>query len=152
MEMSISLPLDSGFLRRECPTCRRAFKWWSHDAAGEPADAEPASFYFCPYCGTQADLDSWWTDEQLAFAEASIAGPAARWVGDELENLAQDVSGGLLSVSVSRGPEPAPPDPLIEPTDMVIVEPPCHPNEPLKVAEDWASALHCLVCGSRFSV
>lgn len=27
------------------------------------------------------------------------------------------------------------PEPLTEPEDMVIVEPPCHPNEPVKVPD-----------------
>ena len=141
------MPLDDGFLRRECPTCGREFKWWSHDAAGRPFDAEPAPFYFCPYCGTQSDADSWWTQEQLAFAEAAMAGPAARFISDDLDDIAQRSSGGLISFSVGRGPEPAHPDPLIEPDDMVVVEPPCHPHEPLRVAEGWSSPFYCLVCG-----
>jgi hypothetical protein len=29
MSVSMSLPLDEdGFLRRECPTCERQFRWW----------------------------------------------------------------------------------------------------------------------------
>ena len=27
MSLSIELPLDSGFLRRECPNCQLEFKW-----------------------------------------------------------------------------------------------------------------------------
>ena len=43
------------------------------------------------------------------------------------------------------------PDPLHEPDDMVIVQPPCHQNEPLKVPEEATGLVHCLVCGSAFS-
>lgn len=152
MDVTISLPLDNGFLRRECPTCGREFKWWSHNAAGTPSDAESASFYFCPYCGAESDADSWWTQGQLAFAEAAVPGRVVRHVADELDEVARKSSGGLISFSVERGPEPGPPEPLFEPNDMGVVEPPCHPNEPLKVVEDWSSPLHCLVCGSKFSV
>lgn len=42
-------------------------------------------------------------------------------------------------------------EPLDEPGDMVIVEPPCHSNEPLKVPDDATRLLHCLICGSQFS-
>lgn len=51
--------------------------------------------------------------------------------------------------AVHRVEIPAP-DHLHEPDDMVIVEPPCHPNEPLKVSDAAAQRLHCLVCGERF--
>lgn len=152
MDVSISLPLDDGFLRRECPTCGRQFKWWSHDADGQPAEAEPAPFYFCPYCGVQSDPDSWWTQEQLDFAEASMAGPVTRMIADELEGVARRSSSGFISFSVHREAEQDPPDPLFEPDDMIIVEPPCHPIEPLKVDEEWSEALHCLACGASFSV
>ena len=25
----------------------------------------------------------------------------------------------------------------------------CHPKDPLKVAEDWAEPVHCVICGAR---
>ncbi len=34
---------------------------------------------------------------------------------------------------------------------MVIVEPPCHPWEPLKVPDDGRSNFYCLVCGEEFA-
>lgn len=42
-------------------------------------------------------------------------------------------------------------EPLHEPDDMIIVEPPCHLNEPLKVPEDAITLVHCLICGAQFS-
>ncbi|WP_146073741.1 hypothetical protein [Amycolatopsis sp. CA-126428] len=44
------------------------------------------------------------------------------------------------------------PDLLVDPDDMLMVEPPCHPFEPLKVDESWRDPIHCLVCGERFVV
>jgi hypothetical protein len=49
VELSIPFPLDDdGFLRRECPTCDREFKWLpAHDET--EATPPPAGGYFCPY-------------------------------------------------------------------------------------------------------
>lgn len=38
------------------------------------------------------------------------------------------------------------PDSLIEPDVMVIVEPPCHPNEPLKVPESGSDQTDTIDC------
>jgi hypothetical protein len=40
--------------------------------------------------------------------------------------------------------------PLVEPDDMTMVASPCHGFEPVKVADDWAEPLYCLVCGRPF--
>jgi hypothetical protein len=42
----------------------------------------------------------------------------------------------------------APPEPLTESDDMIRVDFVCHPTEPVKVLEDWANPVHCLICGS----
>jgi hypothetical protein len=47
-------------------------------------------------------------------------------------------------------PTMTPPAPLLEPDDMIAVEPPCHPEEPIKVGEQWGEELHCLICGRIF--
>lgn len=149
MEIPVSLPLDSdGFLRRECPTCEQQFKWFNH--AEGSADAETVDQYFCPLCGVAAGVDSWWTPTQLAFMEQSV-GPA-------LDDLVKDAFGGIKSSkhfqfmpNKNFSFEIPTPDPLTEPNDMLIVESPCHTNEPVKVPEAAASSLHCLVCGSTFA-
>jgi hypothetical protein len=45
------------------------------------------------------------------------------------------------------------PNPLVEPDDMLIVEPPCHPWEPVKVPQERADSgpLFCLVCGESYT-
>lgn len=84
--LSMAIPVDSdGFLRRECPTCEREFKWLpspSEDAEeGEAADAADGG-YFCPYCGIQAPADAWFTKAQLELAEhilqAEVVDPMLR--------------------------------------------------------------------------
>jgi hypothetical protein len=108
-EFGVSLPLDSdGFLRRECPTCEREFKWLHSEAEDADDDAEQgvlAGGYFCPYCAVQSPDGSWWTKPQLELVEAV----AAREVlGPELERLARSAdevgrsSGGLIEANKRR--------------------------------------------------
>lgn len=70
VSFGITIPLDSdGFLRRECPTCERQFKWRSSEAeAEEVVESADDVGYFCPYCGVQAPTDSWLTQAQPALA------------------------------------------------------------------------------------
>ncbi len=71
--LEMSMPLDSdGFLRRECPTCEREFKWYY--TSEEQGDAAPIADggYFCPYCGVQAESNTWLTQ-----AQAELAHPTA---------------------------------------------------------------------------
>jgi len=44
------------------------------------------------------------------------------------------------------------PLPLHEPEDMMIVQSPCHPWEPMKVEELWSKPKHCLIYGSQFAI
>lgn len=137
---SISVPLDSdGFLRRECPACEQQFKW---RASGPDDEVEHVEQYFCPLCGRPAGLDAWWTREQLEHAEAAIVPEALQAV--------QEALGQVFKRSTDLGEVPVP-EPLHEPDDMVIVEPPCHSTEPVKVRDDAPSPYYCLVCGSPFA-
>lgn len=150
ISIPVTVPLDSdGFLRRECPTCERQFKWFVHSEA-DP-DAELVDQYCCPLCGIPAGLDSWWTPEQLDYAQRAAGPDIDRLVQDEVNRAFKGVKG--LSFKPNRnftfGIDA--PDPLIEPDDMVIVEPPCHPNEPIKVPEEATERLHCLICGNAFA-
>jgi hypothetical protein len=46
----------------------------------------------------------------------------------------------------------SPPPPGFEPEDMVAIEPPCHPQEPVKVPEGSQGPYHCLVCRTAFAL
>lgn len=141
MEIPIELQLDpSGFLRRECPSCNRQFKWFYGETEGRPSDFVEPENYTCPYCGIPADHDSWWTTEQLEYAQSAAMGPIMR-------NLKAEF-GRSFKINTSHQA----PTPLIDPDDMIIVEPPCHPFEPLKIAENWTENLHCMMCGAKFRV
>lgn len=150
IRVPVSLPLDSdGFLRRECPTCEEEFKWFSH-AEGDD-DAEPASQYFCPLCGVPAGLDSWWTPAQLEYGFGSAGGAIDQAMKDALTDAFKGIKGMKFEPNASFSLDIETPDPLIEPDDMVIVEPPCHPNEPLKVPEASTERVFCLICGAQFA-
>jgi len=153
----MSLPLDKdGFLRRECPNCERQFKWWPTPSSEEtPEEAqEPPEAYFCPYCHEPADPGAWWTKEQLEYAQqlaaAEVLGPELRRFKSEMESENRQ-SRGLIRFNVSLSSLPRP-EPLTEPDDMVRVDVPCHPEEPLKVDEEWDREVACLVCGIRYPV
>jgi hypothetical protein len=150
IRVPVSLPLDSdGFLRRECPTCEQEFKWFSH-AEGDN-DAEPVSQYFCPLCGLAAGLDSWWTPTQLEYGFGSASGALDQAMQDALADALKGIKGMKFEPNSSFSLDIETPDSLIEPDDMIIVEPPCHPNEPLKVPEAFTERMFCLICGAQFA-
>jgi len=146
----MSVPLDSdGFLRRECPTCEREFKWLP-SSSDEDDDAEvippPDGGYFCPYCAIQAPDCEWFTEAQVELAQNMVA---KQVVGPMLKDFGNSIgrrSGGYLSVSASYD-EPDEMEPLTEADDMKRVDFGCHPDEPVKVLDDWDGPVHCLICG-----
>lgn len=146
--ISVNLNLDQGFLRRTCPNCRQDFKWLQSE--GGQAAYPDAGMYYCPYCGLQAD--GWFTDAQLEYLQQEALGSANEMIRDSLRDLerAAKQSGGLIDVTITEPPGRSSSGPPMEPNDMVRVEPPCHPLEPLKVGEDWKQPLHCLICGRKF--
>lgn len=143
----MAVPLDSdSFLRRECPTCEREFKWFvSRDDEGErPAPGG----YFCPYCAIQAPPDHYFTQAQIELA----ANAAAReMIGPAVEQANRDLRAGrhrgdLVTMDLRYDP-PEAMDPLVETDDMTRYHFTCHPTEPVKVADDWDRDVHCLICG-----
>jgi hypothetical protein len=149
-QLSVSLPLDSdGFLRRECPTCEREFKWLSAEEDAEDVAVIPDGGYFCPYCSIQAPSDAWWTPAQLQLVNgvlsSEVVEPELRKFERELGRTARR-SGGHFDVNVRRE-KPQVPPPLVEVDDMRRIDFDCHPAEPVKVLEAWAKQVHCLICG-----
>jgi DNA-directed RNA polymerase subunit RPC12/RpoP len=132
--LSMEIPVDSdGFLRRECPTCEREFKWLPSLAGEDEASDIADGGYYCPYCGVQASADAWFTKAQLELAERIVQ---AEVVGPMLRKFAHGTSGQAEE-----------PEPLTEGDDMRRIDFTCHPSEPLKVLDDWRQPVRCLVCG-----
>lgn len=128
--------------------CERQFKWFYGATETRPEDAADPDVYHCPYCGETAPPDHWWTREQLDYIQLDAAGAISEAIGRELKKAFRGVKGLKFQTRPSGLAAGAPA--ISEPADLVIVEPPCHPWEPLKVAEDWEDPLHCLVCGNTF--
>jgi hypothetical protein len=144
---SISIPLDSdGFLRRQCSSCERQFKWRPSD---EDDPLELVDQYHCPLCGQPAGPDDWLTDEQIEHAQAAIMPEAIRQLQDMLGDSFRGSKHLKFEASDDRG-EMSVPIPLHEPDDMVILEPPCHPSAPVKIPEDAVPPFYCLVCGTPY--
>jgi DNA-directed RNA polymerase subunit RPC12/RpoP len=132
--LSMEIPVDSdGFLRRECPTCEREFKWLSLPSGEEAASDMTDAGYFCPYCGVQAPADAWFTKAQLELAEHIVQ---AAVVNPMLRKFAGGTSG-----------QSEEPEPLNEDDDMRRIDFACHSSEPLKILDGWQQPVHCLVCG-----
>jgi hypothetical protein len=147
---SVQLPLDDdGFLRRECPHCDQEFKWFHGPTAERPEGEPDPPVYYCPRCGVSGAPDQWWTEEHLAFIQEYAAAPVLRELSDEVEKAFRGVKG--LSFRRGQLDEPEPPAALHEPNDMIILAPPCHPWEPVKVPEETTARVHCLICGEPFT-
>ncbi len=148
---SMAVPLDSdGFLRRECPTCEREFKWLPAPE-GEEAELVLDGGYYCPYCAIQAGPDHWFTQVQIEQATAVIT---EEFVEPELRRFKRNTerhSGSLVDINVDIS-TPEPPPPLTESDDMRKVEFGCHTKEPVKVMEEWDGPVHCLLCGTPAEV
>jgi hypothetical protein len=147
-QTSMSLPLDKdGFLRRECPTCEREFKVFIQREEGDEADAQSPSpgGYYCPYCAIQADPDGWFTKPQLEAAKSKLMD---EFVGPMLDEFKRSVEGSpFVSVDVNKADKSD--SELTESDDMRRVDFGCHPETPVKVADDHPEAVHCIICGWR---
>lgn len=145
--LGMSVPLDSdGFLRRECPTCEREFKWLPSTSDEDEAAPPPDGGYFCPYCAIQAPDSSWFTKAQIELATNTVA---TEVVGPMMKDFGRDLqrdSGGFLNVTTSYD-APDEMEPLTEDDDMKRVDFGCHPDEPVKVLDGWDRPVHCLMCG-----
>jgi hypothetical protein len=142
VQLSMSLPLDSdGFLRRECPTCEREFKWLpspdpdaDEDVVTATAEAaEAPESYYCPYCAVTAPSDAWLTKAQVAAMEEIVQ---RELIDPELDKLARELdrlnrsSGGSIGIQVRvEHDEAEPASGLDEPDDMRRIDFPCHSTE-----------------------
>jgi hypothetical protein len=173
IRLTIQLPVDDeGFLRRECPLCRREFKvrvrkdelrdlagrglqsFLGEEDSGDIAvDVENAGStqLTCPYCGQQAGPDSWWTEAQLAYVRAFAKNILAEMVNEQLIRPLKSRYGGRRAgpVSISLEARELPTEePWISPeiNDMGVIDLPCCGRQ-IKVDEAWSQTVRCHFCG-----
>lgn len=143
MEISVPLPLDSdGFLRRECPKCSREFKWHYGPTDARPKDFNDPPVYNCPLCGKASEPSDFLTEDQVDFATGYAMLPAMQ----ELEAEMKTSGLGFKIESVDA------PDSLVGPDDMMMIAPPCHEWEPVKVPEESTAPYYCLICGEAYAI
>jgi hypothetical protein len=144
-DYSFELPLDSdGYLRRQCESCGREFKWHYGTTDLTPPDWIDPDQYFCPLCGQPGD--QWATEAQVQYG-FDVSMPAA------MDDIFADLGKALgPNFKMTRGSGEPVPAFLHEPDDMDAIASPCHPWEPVKVPEDSSAPYHCLVCGTAFVV
>jgi len=146
----VSLPLDvDGFIRRECPNCEQEFKWHHGKTDDAPDDYVYPNVHWCPLCGESAAIDKWWTPAQAEYVRNAAMGPVLDQLGETLKDAVRGSK--FLKVELSND-RPEVPDPLVEPDDMVIIAPPCHQWEPVKVPDDSVAPYYCLLCGEAYAV
>ena len=102
-------------------------------------------------CGVAAGLESWWTPAQLEHGFGMASGALDQAVQDAVANVFNGMKGMRFKPNSSFSLDIETPVPLVEPDDMIIVEPPCHKNEPPKVPQASTEKVFCLICGARFA-
>lgn len=152
--VNIALPLDNdGFLRRECPSCEREFK--RHDGpANAEAEEQPSPVtHYCPFCGSPAGPEKWFTQAQVTYIHEASAPEILQLAHGELTAALRKASSKHFRFKPGNGPRiPEPPEPLMEPDDMTIVTSPCHGWEPVKVPDRAEVSYFCVICGEPFAV
>lgn len=154
VSIEMQVPLDAdGFLRRECPNCERQFKQKHTTSNNEMLEDTNVEDYYCPYCYQPAPLNSWWTKEQLEYAQQlafkEVVEPELKNLQRQIQSLNSSDSFVQIDSKLTYSEEPIP---LSEVGDMVRVDFPCHPEEPLKIAETWEQDVACFVCGIQYPV
>lgn len=117
MDVSVHLPLDrDGFLRRQCPHCNLQFKWHDGPASEEAEAAEVPAAYYCPLCGSPAETDRWFTDEQVEYIEGVTNPAMVRYADDLLRHAFRGINSKSVKVKMTGHLEtPAEPTALVEP-------------------------------------
>jgi len=162
--MESSLPMDvSGFVRRECPDCRRAFKTrpstedgrslqYRLADAGMRSDLQETVFSSsrrtCPYCGSSAPESAWLTSEQRAYVEELSEAFATQANHLQLQVIAEKLASRAGPTFVPIAPPPPPEPPVYEPDDLERAFLICC-GEELKLQPGWKHAVYCFKCGTQ---
>jgi hypothetical protein len=159
----IGLPEDGqGFVRRECPSCRRQFK-----TRGGPADGAIIQRYLgrhlyfenpheivrddatvhCLYCGVAAPSDEWCTPQQRAWLEkvATFLGKEIRF--EQMAFAWRTLEFNPSPTFIAVPPSDRLPEMRTEDDDMRKASFFCCVEE-AKVDTHWTRPLHCPRCGS----
>lgn len=162
---------DEGYFRRECPYCRKEFKVlleknemgdmirqledsYLIDESSElktDDDREQEALFTCPYCGQEADGDSWWTQEQLLYIRTHLENLAADMINEQFVRPLKRKFGRKTSGPVSirfEGEEMEKKQAWMSPeaSDMKIFDLLCCGRK-VKIEPEWSETVYCFFCG-----
>lgn len=139
--MQVSLPLDpQGFLRQECPYCRRQFK-----INPDFDDGVTRIERTCPYCEQSADPNQWMTREQNTYIEEIAMGKAVEIFDVALLDSLRGAPNVRVEVPARRRSQPSL---RPEADDMDMIPLPCCSTE-MKIDPGWTKEIYCYICGYR---
>jgi Zn ribbon nucleic-acid-binding protein len=167
---NISLPLDSdGFLRRECPLCKRQYKIETslderksiiqkeieyylvqNNIVEKQDEIDEDIAYRCPYCGETSSANSWWTEEQIEYIHIFPYNYMAETINEQFDDWKRNFSGmgnSLISLKFDYKKMPYK-EPWISPEidDMVIYVLPCCKIR-VKLEDKPIDLVYCYKCG-----
>jgi hypothetical protein len=99
----ISIPKDDdGFVGRECLECKRYFKL-------KPGTGLPTQHCHCPYCEYEGDQNTFWTQDQLDYAQSvgkqiayeKLVAPLLDDLTKSFKKLESSTRGGFLQIKVN---------------------------------------------------
>lgn len=100
--IKISIPKDkNGFIGRECLKCKRYFKL-------KPGTGLPTQYCHCPYCEYEGDQNTFWTEDQLGYAQSigkkiayeKFIEPMLKGLTNSFKGLESSTRGGLFQIRV----------------------------------------------------
>lgn len=174
-EIRTNLPFpldDDGFFRRECPFCRKEFKFllekeeltdlaqkgidsFMIEAKEETIDLDESELseaeFTCSYCGQKAPSDRWWTQEQLIYVSIVTKNIIAKMINENfirpLKRNFQKPSSSMVSIRFEgKGMEQQEPWISPEVNDMEIFDLPCCKRK-IKIEDNWIDVVYCFFCG-----
>jgi hypothetical protein len=159
----LAFPRDaSGFVRRRCAGCKRAFKVrWTHADGAlllralcslvrhfNAGELGPPLARFCPYCSHSAQAEGYWTDEQRSFLEEQaghLRGEVRYFQLRHVEDRLGD--NPYITFVLVRPPPPEAAELPAEPDDMRVFHLVCC-GEPVKLQGGWTGRVTCHFCKS----
>lgn len=171
--IKINIPLDDDkFLRRECDLCKSEFKIEiteeelnkqtelliekylddKNDTDDNNDTEDEKELYFCPYCGQEAEMKTFWTQAQLEYIGVYAKNLMNRLINEhfikEMKKLNRS-SGGILKFEGSEIPYI---EPFIAPedNDMEVFGLKCC-NKKVKVNSS-ANEVFCFYCGFKHKI
>ena len=172
--LNFTVPLDKGFLRRECPFCCREFKvLLENEELTDVIQRSRDSFmleqkgtnveqhenmekeFTCPYCGQKAPETAWWTQEQAAHIKTLARNVMAEVINEQfirsLKTKFRGSNSGPIPIRF-EGKEIEQQEAWLSPEvdDMEVFELPCC-NRKIKIEESWSGTIYCFFCGFPYN-